>query len=547
MYNDNHNNPIPAIPDIKLPDPAAPLRKRIGIALAGIAGALALCCALTAGIGIGIGAIRLNNGEVVRGISTPEPVIGSAPAADNTVASAQSITATPSRPSASAANTTKPNSGNGSELIIAPAPAAAQSPDTALSPDTAPIAPALDSPLPAAPPTAAPTPAPVVQTPPDVTERQLRIFEALWETVDANYIYPDFNGLDWDETRAQVRARIEQGMTDEAFHAFLGQTISSLNDEHSFYLSPSEARQEDEQYNGTFEYAGVGIITDVNRDKGYIYVLQVLDNSPAQAAGIRPHDHILSIDGAAVFDDKGESQSARFRGAIGSPVTALVRTPGKAPREVTLTRSTINAKERVEYKLLQNGTKKIGYILIPTLMEEDIDERVRNALRMLTTADKLDGLIIDLRINSGGALDVLSPTLGFFTKGDVGRLVNRRGARLTIRARAENIGNSQTVPIAVLIGNATESYAEVLAGALHARGRAKLIGRNSAGNIETLRAREFEDGSRLWLAEEGFRLMNGESWEGSGLKPDIVVPQGWDEHTDEDDPAIAIAVQSLIE
>jgi carboxyl-terminal processing protease len=540
MYNDN--NSIPSIPEIKLPDPAAPLRKRIGIALAGIAGALALCCALTAGVGIGIGAIRLNNGEVVRGISTTVPAIVSGPAIDNPVASAQSVTATPSRPNAQAAtgDTKQNTSGAGSELIIAPAP-------VAQAPAAQPASPALDSPLPAAPPIAEPTQSPVVQVPPDVTERQLRIFEALWETVDANYVYPDFNGLDWDETRAQARARIEQGMTDEAFHAYLGQTITTLNDEHSFYLSPSEARQEDEQYNGTFEYAGVGIITAANRDKGYIYVLQVLDNSPAQAAGIRPHDHILSIDGAAVFNEQGESQSARFRGSVGSNVTALIRTPGKEPREVMLTRSTINAKERVEYKLLQNGTKKIGYILIPTLMEEDIDERVRNALRMLTSANKLDGLIIDLRINSGGALDVLSPTLGFFTKGDVGRLVNRRGSRLTIRARAENIGNSQTVPIAVLIGNSTESYAEVLAGALQSKGRAKLIGRNSAGNIETLRAREFEDGSRLWLAEEGFRLMNGQSWEGSGLKPDIVVPQGWDEHTDEDDPAIAIAVQALIE
>jgi C-terminal peptidase prc len=536
MYNDK--NSIPAIPEIKLPDPAAPLRKRIGIALAAISGLLALCCALTAGIGIGIGAIRLNNGEVVRGISTPQ-LSAAQPSAPNALEpAAQSITATPSR-HGSATDGQPSTSADTSELVITPPPVETPAPQ--------PAAPALDSPLSAKPPTAAPTQAPIISVPPDVTARQLRIVESLWETVDANYIYPDFNGLNWDETRVQMRTRIEQGMADEAFHAYVAESIESLNDNHSFYLSPSEAREEDEQYNGTYEYAGVGIITGANRDKGYIYVLQVLDNSPAQAAGIRPHDHILSIDGASAFDERGESQSGRFRGAIGSQVTTVIRTPGKDPREVVLTRSKINARERVEYKLLQNGTKRIGYILIPTLMEDDIDERVRNALRMLTSATRLDGLIIDLRINSGGALDVLQPTLGFFTKGDVGRLVNRRGARLTIRARAENIGNSQTIPLAVLIGGSTESYAEVLAGALQAKGRAKLIGRNSAGNIETLRAREFEDGSRLWLAEEGFRLMDGQSWEGSGLKPDIVVPQSWDEHTDENDPAIAIAVQTLIE
>jgi carboxyl-terminal processing protease len=61
-----------------------------------------------------------------------------------------------------------------------------------------------------------------------------------------------------------------------------------------------------------------------------------------------------------------------------------------------------------------------------------------------------------------------------------------------------------------------------------------------------LRPREFEDGSRLWLAEEGFKLTDGRSWEGKGLSPDIVINTPWDEHTEENDPAIAAAVQELI-
>ena len=152
-----------------------------------------------------------------------------------------------------------------------------------------------------------------------------------------------------------------------------------------------------------------------------------------------------------------------------------------------------------------------------------------------------------MRINGGGALDVLRPSLGFFTRGDIGRLVNRRGSRLTIAIRAENVGLSQRLPLAVLIGPATESYAEVFAGALQAKGRAKLLGQNTAGNIETLRAHEFEDGSRLWLAEESFKLTNGNSWEGAGLAPDITIAAGWDEHTADNDPVIVAAMQVLSE
>ncbi len=542
----NENRIIPEIPDIQLPDPAAPARKRVGIALAALTGVSALCCAAMLGIGVGVGAISWREAGGVRGINTPIAAQESTPrsiAARVTEILSPSMTATPApgveavKPRAT--NKYGSDSGATSIPVVTAKPAATPSPQQP-EVDNTPAGVAQQ-------PRHTSTPAPIVNVPRDITERQLRVFEDLWKTVETNYYYPDFNGVNWTEVRAQAQARIQQGMTDAAFYDYVGQIVFDLNDNHSSYLSPQAAREDDEQYNGTLEYAGVGIITDSSPDKGYIYVLQVLDNSPAQTAGIRPHDHILSIDGETIIDEKGASLSGRFRGPVGSKVTTVVRSPGKEPREVTLVRERINAKERVEYKLLQNGGKKIGYILIPTLFEDDIDERVRNAIKALTAANTLDGLIVDMRINGGGALDVLRPTLGFFVKGEVGSLTDRKGSRLVIKTRGENIGNSQSVPLAVLVGPATESYAEVFSGALQAKGRAKLIGLSSAGNIETLRPREFEDGSRLWLAEEGFKLTDGRSWEGKGLSPDIVINTPWDEHTEEDDPAIAAAVQALIQ
>ena len=89
------------------------------------------------------------------------------------------------------------------------------------------------------------------------------------------------------------------------------------------------------------------------------------------------------------------------------------------------------------------------------------------------------------------------------------------------------------------------SLDRLLAGGLQHAGRAKLIGRNTAGNIETLLSHEFEDGSRLWLAEETFRLPNGTNWEGVGVTPDIRIDIGWDEYTADNDPVIAEAVMQL--
>jgi C-terminal processing protease CtpA/Prc len=82
-----------------------------------------------------------------------------------------------------------------------------------------------------------------------------------------------------------------------------------------------------------------------------------------------------------------------------------------------------------------------------------------------------------------------------------------------------------------------------LAGALQAAGRATLIGQSTAGNVEILLAHEFEDGSRLWLAEETFRLPDGLVWEGNGLTPDVLIPLGWDEYTEENDPVLAAALE----
>ncbi|HQX76746.1 MAG TPA: S41 family peptidase, partial [Thermoflexales bacterium] len=142
----------------------------------------------------------------------------------------------------------------------------------------------------------------------------------------------------------------------------------------------------------------------------------------------------------------------------------------------------------------------------------------------------------------GGAYPILTETLGFFTTGEIGRLVNRSQRPQVIRVKAEPIGKSQTLPLVVLMGPSTESYAEVFSGALQAKGRAALIGSESAGNIETLRLHEFKDGSAAWIAEETFRLPNGTGWEGKGLTPDVRVDKNWDEFTEDDDPGIAAAL-----
>ncbi|NJM39964.1 MAG: PDZ domain-containing protein [Anaerolineae bacterium] len=114
-----------------------------------------------------------------------------------------------------------------------------------------------------------------------------------------------------------------------------------------------------------------------------------LPGQPAEAAGLKAHDHILSIDGQPSVDAEGRDQDNLMRGPINTTVTLQVRTPGQQPREVKIKRNTINGSEPVTWRLLPAsvaGKKRIGYMLVPTFFEEKIAERMRTALRGLMKA-----------------------------------------------------------------------------------------------------------------------------------------------------------------
>lgn len=401
-------------------------------------------------------------------------------------------------------------------------------------------------------PTLTPEPTALIPTAsPADTARQLRVFNQLWMLVNSRYVYPDFNGLDWADVKTKTETRIKTGMSDVQFHALMRDLIISLKDDHSSFLSPEARKQEEERFAGTGRYVGIGISTDVNKDKKYIFVLQVVSGGPADKAGIKPHDHILSADGIPLVSNSGELNTRILRGAEGSSITLNIRTPGSsATRDVIVIRRSISTAATIEARMLpisQTDGKKIGYMLVPTFFEERIAQRVRDSLNDLMRQNngKLDGLIIDIRTNGGGAYSVLASHLSFFSNGNLGGLYDRKNTASPITVKADAIGNSQTVPLAILISQSTASFAEVFSGALQYNKRAILVGQPSAGNIETLRQHAFEDGSVMWIAEQSFKLPNGNNWENKGLTPDVSITKAWDEYTSDTDPVISAAVEAL--
>jgi len=372
---------------------------------------------------------------------------------------------------------------------------------------------------------------------------QLDIFEELWQLINDEYLYADFNGLDWNLVYEEYSDLVKTGMSNEEFYLPMDEMIARLGDDHSMYLSPDEAVEEDAQYSGNNNYVGIGVIAKAVPERDHAVIILSFPNSPADIAGLNSHDIIEAVNGEPVIDENGFTRDI-IRGPEGSELALTVQTPGEPTRQVEITRRRIKGAIPVPYQVLTspNG-QRIGYLMLVTLGDRTIDEQVENALHIMNNQKQLDGLIIDNRQNEGGADDVLMDTLSFFTEGSLGYFTSRDKERL-LYIEGRDISGSQKIPMVLLIGKDTVSYGEIMSGVLRDNGRAYLIGETTSGNVETLWGYDFADGSRAWIAHESFRPYNHpeDDWETNGILPHQIVLTNWDEFTIKQDPSVIAAL-----
>jgi C-terminal peptidase prc len=404
-------------------------------------------------------------------------------------------------------------------------------PITVVSAATIIPAPPIDvSPTPPAPTveaTATPAPPPtanVNQTPTSIplSVRQ-QILAEVWTTVNDNYLYADFHGLDWAAVRAEFMPLVERAKSDEEFYRLLGTMIQRLNDNHSRLLAPSAAQKEDVLSSGRDEQVGIGVIALPLPDS--LLIQHVFPDSPADRAGLRARDRIVAVNGAFYTQ-------ADIQGPEGSKVRLTVARPGEASRDMVITRRLVEGRIIPEARVLPG---RVGYLEVTTLWVNDMADLAASSLDAMARGGPLNGLIIDLRHNPGGWRAVLTGLLGHFVRGHVGDFFSRQGD--TPLEISGDVGpDLRGVPIVVLIDGGTASYAELLAGILQHETGAIVIGAPSAGNTETIYSYDLTGGARLWVAQEGFRLRGGQNLEGVGVQPDMTLTQDWTRYGEDDDP-----------
>lgn len=427
-----------------------------------------------------------------------------------------------------------------------PMPTPTDAPTAVSTPTAEPTATA--TPAPTATPTATPEPTPTPTPTPIVSAEeqalQLETFETAWQIVNDSYVDPDFNGVDWAAQRPLFRARIEAGLTAAQFAELMNELIGLLNDDHSYYLTAADAAGEDALSRGEAGYAGVGLVAYPRPEQGDALVVWAIPGNPAAEAGVRARDSLSAVDGAPICCDARGELFNLLRGPVGTTIALTVQSPGGQPRDVVVERRPIQLTQVLDAARIDGD---LGYIALYTFLLNGTAEQFEAAWRALNDDPEtpLQGLILDLRANSGGFHRERDAVLELFTFGELGGYLSR-DAFFPLNLAGRDVLRSQTIPLVVLIGPGTNSNGELFAGALQERGRATLIGGPTQANVETLYVHDLPDGSRIWLAEERFVPPSGAAWEETGIVPDIPIAQPWDAFVDpDDDAALATAVTHL--
>ena len=323
-----------------------------------------------------------------------------------------------------------------------------------------------------------------------------RLSQAL-ELIQASFIDPDQVNLD----------RLAEGA--------ISGLVRALDDPYSYYLD--SAAYEDFIQRSKGEYEGIGVV--VEYQDPYTTVIHPFRDSPAERAGLWPRDRIITVDGRDVRGVPLEVVVTLIRGPAGTPVsiTVLRRTPeGDQQLEFNIIRGRILINPA--HAVMLDPEAGIGYLHLA-----GIDHRtpalVEQALAQLR-GQGLQGLILDLRNNSGGLLaETVMIAEHFVPRGRIVEVRYRDEQREAFDARGDGLG----LPLVVLVNAGTASAAEILAGAIRDRGAGTLVGTRTfgKGSVQTLAG--LGEGTALRLTTARYYLPGGTTPDRVGVEPDVVL------------------------
>ena len=290
--------------------------------------------------------------------------------------------------------------------------------------------------------------------------------------------------------------------------------VGNALDPHSQFLTPDALARLREESEGQF----VGIGAQMRAEVCGLLVTGVLDGGPADRAGIAPGDCLVSADGTSLGNLGFDDALALVRGQDGEAVTLGV-SRGAATRMVPVLRTRL-LEASVDGEALGGGTLYLRVRQFRPGTAADLAAKVAE----LAGGGPVKGAVLDLRENPGGRVDEAVAMVDLFLSNGPIVSTHGRGIQADEHYDATSSRGDWEWPVVVLVDGQTASAAEIVAGALQDRGRARLIGEPTYGKGSVQSVFEYPDGSALKLTVARYHLPSGRVIQDRhGLQPDVAV------------------------
>ena len=288
--------------------------------------------------------------------------------------------------------------------------------------------------------------------------------------------------------------------------------LETLGDEgHTRFLTPEEVEENEQSNSGT--YIGVGI--QVREEGGEIVVSELIEDSPAQKAGIESGDVLVAVDGESVRGEDVAEVTGKVQGPEGTTVELTFLRDGEE-REFSMQRAEL-VDPSVSWTLIPDtDTAHVGLERFANNSAEELATAFEEA-----RAAGAERFILDLRNNPGGQVDQAVAMADDFLEPESVIYVREDASGEREEIRVPGGAEPTDAPMVVLVNGGSASSAEILAGALRDNDRATLVGTTTFGTGTVLRKYTLRDGSAILLGVAEWLTPHGDFIRGTGIEPDV--------------------------
>ncbi|MDD2823376.1 MAG: S41 family peptidase [Candidatus Daviesbacteria bacterium] len=356
------------------------------------------------------------------------------------------------------------------------------------------------------------------------TNMDFSLFWKVWDLVSQKYI--DKKAID----------------PQKLYYGAIQGMVAAIGDPYTVFLPPESQKNTKEQLGGSFE--GVGMQLGYNKDKRLV-VIAPLKDTPAEKAGIKAGDLILSIDKKDVNNLSLPDAVNLIRGPKGTKVSLSIFSEGAdKPRDVTLSRDTIIVKTvDLNMKTTPQG-RGVAYIRLSGFGEKTDKEWAEAVTSALSNPPQ--GVIVDVRNNPGGYLEsAVNIGSEFIGSGPIVLQENSVGQRQELVVTRQ--GRMLKIPLVILINKGSASASEILAGAMQDNKRARLVGEQSFGKGTIQSTEDLPQGTGIHITTAKWLTPSGRWIHGIGLTPDVAIEYKADEKDPLKDNQLEKALEVLDE